>query len=170
MEWLNGDERWRADIGKKESKKIVHEMKRWTEGKIGRERQRESHLTRVMWCISRCCISPLLPLALFLSAMQFSATYALTTDSCSPWERETGTRQHKWQQDWALCQTTWLQTLQFYCIHMHKSKSKHQCYKCFKRSLFGTVSCVFFSLYTQLQADKIKVLPYIFCSSWFNDV
>jgi len=38
---LNGDERWRADIGKKESKETVHEMKRWAEGKIGRERERE---------------------------------------------------------------------------------------------------------------------------------
>lgn len=36
--WLNEDERWRADIGKKERKETVHEMKRWIEGMIGRER------------------------------------------------------------------------------------------------------------------------------------
>lgn len=79
MEWLNGDESWRADIGKNESKETVHEMKRWKEGKIGRER--ESHLTRVMWCISRCCISPLPPLSLSLSLSHYAVFCSLCTNN-----------------------------------------------------------------------------------------
>ncbi len=71
-------------------KETVHEMKRWMEGMIGREQvsldqSYVMHFTVLHFSIA---LSPSLSLSLSLSAVRFSATYALTTDSCSPWERE----------------------------------------------------------------------------------
>ncbi len=73
-------------------KETVHEMKRWMEGMIERERVSLDQLCDAFHSAAflLCPLSPSLSLSLSLSlsAVRFSATYALTTDSCSPWERE----------------------------------------------------------------------------------
>lgn len=71
MEWLNGDERWRADIGKKERKEIM----RWDEEM---DRRNDWKWESLAW-----------------------------PELC---DAMTGIRQRKWQQEWAPCQTPWLQT------------------------------------------------------------
>jgi len=106
-------------------------MKRWAEGKIGREREREGGRGSLTW--PELCDAfhgaAFLLCSLSLSFFSLSLFCNLCTNNwfiLSMREREPCTRQHKWQQDWALCQTTWLQTHNFIackCINQSQNIS-----------------------------------------------
>lgn len=152
MEWLNGDERWRADIGKIESKETVHEMKRWKEGKIGRER--ESHLTRVMWCISRYCISPLPPLSLSLCYAVFCSLCTNNWFMLCMRERPALANTNDSRIGLSAKQRDFKLSNFIACRCINRNQNIHA-----SNAAYLVQYYIFFSLYNQLQTDKIKVLP-----------
>ncbi len=87
MEWLNEDESWISLI----SAKSKEGDRSWDEEMDGRNDWKRASLAWPELCdafhSAALLLCPLSP-SLSLSAVRFSATYALTTDSCSPWERE----------------------------------------------------------------------------------